>query len=144
MQYALISFPQYLVIGPITVKLMFVRCIMKKILIVEDGEMDRDLLVQLLEDKFELVETHDGKQGLEMAASERPDLILLDISLPDIDGNEVMRQIRADAAIKDTPIIAVTVNAMAEEKATEVGCNDYLRKPIHEDELWAKVEKHLS
>jgi len=118
---------------------------MKKILIVEDVEMNRDLLVQLLEDEYELVEATDGKQGLEMAAQERPDLILLDISLPEMDGWEVTRRIRADARLKQTPIIAVTAHAMAgdEEKAYAQGCNGYLSKPIDEDELWAKVEKQL-
>jgi len=118
---------------------------MKKILIVEDVEMNRDLLVQLLEDDYELVEATDGKQGLEMAAQERPDLILLDISLPEMDGWEVTRRIRADEELKQIPIIAVTAHAMAgdEEKAYAQGCNGYLSKPIDEDELWAKVEKEL-
>jgi two-component system, cell cycle response regulator DivK len=118
---------------------------MKKILIVEDVEMNRDLLVQLLEDDYELVEATDGKQGLEMAAQERPDLILLDISLPEMDGWEVTRRIRADEELKQIPIIAVTAHAMAgdEEKAYAQGCNGYLSKPIDEDELWAKVEKQL-
>ena len=118
---------------------------MKKILIVEDVEMNRDLLVQLLEDDYELVEAVDGKQGLEKAASEKPDLILLDISLPELDGWEVTRRLRADESLKETPIIAVTAHAMAgdEEKAYATGCNDYLSKPIDEDELWEKVAKHI-
>ena len=118
---------------------------MKKILIVEDVEMNRDLLIQLLEDDYELVEATDGKQGLEVAQRERPDLILLDISLPEMDGWEVTRRVRADDQIKDTPIIAVTAHAMAgdEEKAYEQGCNAYLSKPIDEDELWAKVAQHI-
>jgi len=121
------------------------KWVMKKILIVEDVEMNRDLLVQLLEDDYELVEATDGKQGLEMAAQERPDLILLDISLPEMDGWEVTRRIRADEELKQIPIIAVTAHAMAgdEEKAYAQGCNGYLSKPIDEDELWAKVEKEL-
>jgi len=119
---------------------------MKKILIVEDAEMNRDLLVQLLEDDYELVEATDGKQGLEKAAQEKPDLILLDISLPEMDGWEVARRIRANDELKHIPIIAVTAHAMAgdEEKAYEQGCNDYLPKPIDEDELWAKVEKYIA
>ncbi|MFT5376446.1 MAG: two-component system cell cycle response regulator DivK [Candidatus Latescibacterota bacterium] len=119
---------------------------MKKILIVEDVEMNRDLLVQLLEDDYELVEAIDGKKGLEAAASERPDLILLDISLPEMDGWEVTRAIRGDEALKHIPIIAVTAHAMAgdEDKAYEQGCNAYLSKPIDEDELWAKVAEHIA
>ena len=116
---------------------------MKKILIVEDVEMNRDLLVQLLEDDYELAEAADGKEGLDKISSEKPDLVLLDISLPEMDGYEVTRAVRSDAAIAETPIIAVTAHAMAgdEEKALEAGCNDYLTKPIDEEELWSKVEK---
>jgi two-component system cell cycle response regulator DivK len=108
--------------------------------------MNRDLLVQLIEDDYELVEAIDGKQGLEAAASERPDLILLDISLPEMDGWEVTRAIRSDEALKHIPIIAVTAHAMAgdEDKAYEQGCNAYLSKPIDEDELWAKVAEHIA
>ncbi len=118
----------------------------KKILIVEDVEMNRDLLVQLLEDDYELAEAADGREGLEKISSEKPDLVLLDISLPEMDGYEVTRAVRADPAIADTPIIAVTAHAMAgdEEKALEAGCNDYLTKPIDEEELWQKVEKLLA
>jgi CheY-like chemotaxis protein len=114
---------------------------MKKILIIEDVEMNRDLLVQLLEDEYELSEAVDGPQGLEMAAQIKPDLILLDISLPEMDGYEVTERIRADAELKDTPIIAVSAHAMAgdAERAIEVGCNDYLTKPVDEDALWEKV-----
>ena len=119
---------------------------MKKILIVEDVEMNRDLLVQLLEDDYELVEAVDGKKGLEAAARERPDLILLDISLPEMDGWQVTHAIRSDEALKHIPIIAVTAHAMAgdEDKAYEQGCNAYLSKPIDEDELWAKVAEHIA
>ena len=118
---------------------------MKKILIVEDVEMNRDLLIQLLEDDYELVEATDGKQGLEVAQREKPDLILLDISLPEMDGWEVTKRVRADAQLKTIPIIAVTAHAMAgdEEKAYAQGCNAYLSKPIDEDELWAKVAQHI-
>ena len=116
---------------------------MKKILIVEDVEMNRDLLVQLLEDDYELAEAVDGRQGLETAIEVKPDLILLDIALPEMDGYEVTKAVREHAEIKGTPIIAVTAHAMAgdEEKALEVGCNDYLSKPIDEEELWDKVSK---
>ena len=118
---------------------------MKKILIIEDVAMNRDLLVQLLEDTYELFEAIDGQQGLDMAAEIKPDLILLDIQLPEMDGYEVTLKIRADEHLKQTPIIAVTAHAMAgdEHKAFEAGCTDYLTKPIDEDELWSKVEKHI-
>ena len=119
---------------------------MKKILIVEDVEMNRDLLVQLLEDDYELSEATDGRQGLEMAVQVKPDLILLDIGMPDMDGYEVAKKIRSNDEIKDTPIIAVTAHAMEgdEKKALEAGCNDYLPKPIDEEELWAKVAKLIN
>ncbi len=119
---------------------------MKKILIVEDVEMNRDLLVQLLEEDYELVEATDGREGLEMAAAERPDLILLDISLPEMDGYEVAGLIRETDDLKGIPIIAVTAHAMAgdQEKAIEAGCTDYLSKPIDEEELWNKVAKYTA
>ena len=119
---------------------------MKKILIVEDVEMNRDLLVQLLEDDYQLFEAVDGQQGLEMALREKPDLILMDVGLPEMDDWEVTQKIRADADLKQTPIIAVTAHAMSgdEDKALQVGCNDYIAKPIDEDELWEKVEKHIA
>lgn len=118
---------------------------MKKILIVEDVELNRDLLVQLLEDDYELVEAADGRQGLEVAGREKPDLVLLDISLPEMDGYEVAAHIRKTEGIENIPIIAVTAHAMAgdEEKALAAGCSDYLSKPIDEDELWSKVSKLL-
>ena len=118
---------------------------MKKILIVEDVELNRDLLVQLLEDDYELVEAADGKQGLEVAAREKPDLVLLDISLPEMDGYEVAARIRQTEGIEHIPIIAVTAHAMAgdEDKAIAAGCSDYLPKPIDEDELWSKVARLL-
>jgi two-component system, cell cycle response regulator DivK len=118
---------------------------MKKILIVEDVAMNRDLLVQLLEDQYELVEAADGREGLELVARERPDLVLLDISLPEIDGWEVARRIRADATLAQIPIIACTAHAMAgdADRAYAVGCSGYLAKPIDEDELWRLVASLL-
>ena len=118
---------------------------MKKILIIEDVAMNRDLLVQLLEDEYELVEAADGREGLELAARERPDLVLLDITLPELDGWEVARRIRADADLAQTPIVACTAHAMSgdEEKAYAAGCNGYLAKPIDEDELWRLIASLL-
>ncbi|MFA6107720.1 MAG: response regulator [Candidatus Latescibacterota bacterium] len=118
---------------------------MKKILIVEDVEMNRDLLVQLLEDEYELVQAVDGREGLELAARENPDLILLDIALPEMDGWEVVDRLRADPALRPIPVIAVTAHAMAgdEEKAYQHGCSDYITKPVDEEELWAKVRRNI-
>ena len=118
---------------------------MKKILIVEDVELNRDLLMQLLEDDYELVSAADGAAGVEKAASERPDLILMDLSLPVIDGWEATRRIKADAATAAIPIIALTAHAMSgdEEKARAAGCDDFMTKPIDEDLLFAKLRRWL-
>ncbi len=118
---------------------------MAKILIVEDVEFNRDLLVQLLEDDYDIVTAEDGEQGIEMARSERPDLILMDMSLPVIDGWEATRRIKADADIAAIPVLALTAHAMRgdEEKARACGCDDYLTKPIDEDLLFERIDHHL-
>ena len=118
---------------------------MAKILIVEDVEFNRDLLVQLLEDEHDIVTAEDGEQGVAMARDERPDLILMDMSLPVVDGWEATRRIKADAAISAIPIVALTAHAMQgdEEKARACGCDDYLTKPIDEDLLFERIEHHL-
>jgi len=115
--------------------------IMKKILIVEDVEWNLDLLVQILEEDYVVVEAENGTKGLAMAESESPDLILMDMSLPEMDGWELAGKIRAVESIREVPIIAVTAHAMAgdEEKALEAGCNGYLPKPIDEDLLIEKI-----
>ena len=118
---------------------------MAKILIVEDVEFNRDLLVQLLEDEHDIVTAEDGEQGIEMARGERPDLILMDMSLPVIDGWEATRRIKADADIAAIPVLALTAHAMRgdEEKARACGCDDYLTKPIDEDLLFERIAHHL-
>jgi CheY-like chemotaxis protein len=118
---------------------------MKKILIVEDLEFNRDLLIQLLEDNYEVLTAVDGAAALAVAEREHPDLILLDLSLPVIDGWEVARRLKADPALQHIPIIAVSSHAMRgdEEKARQSGCDDYLSKPIDESLLFEKVEKFL-
>jgi CheY-like chemotaxis protein len=114
---------------------------MKKILIVEDVEFNRDLLVQLLEDDYELLTATDGAAGIVLAEREHPDLILMDLSLPVIDGWEATRRIKANAALRNIPIIALTAHAMKgdAEKALDCGCNDYLSKPLDEDLLFNKL-----
>jgi two-component system, cell cycle response regulator DivK len=118
---------------------------MKRILIVEDVELNRDLLVQLLEDAYELVCAADGASGLALAAEVRPDLILMDLSLPVIDGWEATKRLKADPALRDVPVIALTAHAMEgdEARARESGCDDYLPKPIDEDRLFAKLKRWL-
>jgi CheY-like chemotaxis protein len=118
---------------------------MKKILVVEDVEFNRDLVVQLLEDDYEIITAADGAEGIQLAEREHPDLILMDLSLPAIDGWEATRHIKADEALKHIPIIALSAHAMAgdEEKARQSGCDDYLSKPLDEDLLFAKLAKFL-
>lgn len=118
---------------------------MKKILIVEDIEINRDLLVQLLEDDYRIVTANDGEQGVSLAARERPDLILMDLALPVVDGWEATRRLKADPALKHIPVIALTAHAMQgdEAKARAAGCDDYVSKPIDEDLLFAVIDRLL-
>ena len=114
---------------------------MKTILVVEDIELNRDLLVQILEDDFEVITAEDGAAGIARAAESRPDVILMDLSLPGIDGWEATRRLKADAALKSIPVIALTAHAMQgdEEKARAAGCDDYVTKPVDEDLLLEKI-----
>jgi two-component system, cell cycle response regulator DivK len=118
---------------------------MKKILIVEDVEFNRDLIVQLLEDTYDVLTAADGAEGLRLAARERPDLILMDLSLPVIDGWEATRRLKANAALCDIPIIALSAHAMMgdREKALQSGCDEYLSKPLDENLLFAKLARLL-
>lgn len=118
---------------------------MKKILVVEDVEFNRDLVVQLLEDDYEVVTAADGIQGIDLAERERPDLILMDLSLPTVDGWEVARRIKATAHLSHTPIIALTAHAMPgdEARARASGCDNYLPKPLDENVLYAKIARFL-
>jgi two-component system, cell cycle response regulator DivK len=116
-----------------------------KILVVEDVEYNRDLLVQLLEEEYEVVTAADGGAGIEAAARERPDLILMDLSLPGVDGWEATRRLKAEPETEAIPVIALTAHAMQgdEERARACGCDDYLTKPIDEDQLFAKLARLL-
>ena len=118
---------------------------MKKILVVEDVEFNQDLVVQLLEDNYEVLTAGDGAEGLQVAEREHPDLILMDLSLPVIDGWEATRRLKANAVLKHIPIIALSAHAMTgdAEKALQSGCDDYLSKPLDEDLLFAKLTKFL-
>ena len=118
---------------------------MKTILIVEDVEFNLDLLVQLLEDDYTILTASDGAAGIELAEHTCPDLILMDLSLPVIDGWEATRRLKANAKLRHVPIIALTAHAMSgdEEKAKAAGCDDYLSKPIDEDLLFAKLQAFL-
>jgi len=117
---------------------------MKTILIVEDAELNVDLLTQLLEDDYRLLIANDGAQGVAMAEQNDPDLILMDISLPIMDGYEATRKIRE--RLQSTPIIGLSAHAMSgdAERAREAGCNDYMTKPLNEDLLLKKLKEYLS
>jgi two-component system cell cycle response regulator DivK len=119
---------------------------MRKILLVEDNEMNRDMLSRRLERKgYEVVIAVDGQAGIDLASSGNPDIILMDLSLPVIDGWEATRRIKADPATQSIPVIALTAHAMAgdEQKALEAGCDDYDTKPIDLKRLLEKIDNLL-
>jgi two-component system, cell cycle response regulator DivK len=117
---------------------------MPKVLLVEDNEMNRDMLSRrLIRRGFQVVFAMDGQQGVDLARSERPDIILMDMSLPVIDGWEATRRVKADDATRSVPVIGLTAHAMAgdREKAIEAGCDDYDTKPVELDRLIGKIER---
>ena len=119
---------------------------MSKILIVEDNEMNRDMLSRRLERKgFEVVMAEDGQKGVDMSKSESPNLILMDLSLPVMDGWEATSTIKADNNTKDIPIIVLTAHAMAgdREKALEAGADEYDTKPIDFKRLLGKIKDFI-
>jgi two-component system, cell cycle response regulator DivK len=119
---------------------------MAKILIVEDNEMNRDMLSRRLERRgFTIVIAVDGAAGVEMARTEAPDLILMDMSLPIIDGWEASRRVKADPVTARIPIIALTAHAMLSDrdKALQAGCNDYDTKPVDLPRLLGKIDALL-
>ena len=116
---------------------------MTKILLVEDNEMNRDMLSRRLQRKgYEVTMAVDGRQGIEVARTGGFDLILMDMSLPEVDGWEATRQLRAVPETRNVPIIGLTAHAMAgdREKALEAGCNDYDTKPVELPRLLSKIE----
>ncbi len=116
---------------------------MKKILIVEDVEINLDLLVQLLEDQFQLVIAGDGAAGVELAHVAKPDLIIMDMSLPVLDGWSATHAIRTDPETADIPVIALSAHAMNAEKqrALDAGCSAYLTKPVDEGLLFKTIDE---
>jgi CheY-like chemotaxis protein len=119
---------------------------MPKVLLVEDNEMNRDMLSRrLVRRGYEVVFAVDGQQGVDLAKSARPDIILMDMSLPVIDGWEATRRVKADDATKSVPVIGLTAHAMSGdgEKAMEAGCDDYDTKPVELDRLIGKMERLL-
>jgi CheY-like chemotaxis protein len=118
----------------------------RKILLVEDNEMNRDMLKRRLERRgYRVFVAVDGKQGLEMASSESPDLILMDMSLPEMDGWEAARRLKTDPSLSRIPLIALTAHAMAgdREKAMRAGCDDYDTKPVDLPRLLEKIQALL-
>jgi CheY-like chemotaxis protein len=117
----------------------------KTILVIEDNDFNRDLLVQILEDTYTVIVAVDGADGIAQAEAKRPDLILMDFGMPVMDGWEATRRIKADPRLVHIPIIAITSHAMVgdEERARAAGCDDYMAKPINEDDLLAKIEHFL-
>ena len=119
---------------------------MAKILLVEDNEMNRDMLSRRLQRRgYEVAIATDGQAGVDMASTREYDLVLMDMSLPEIDGWEATRRLREDPATRTLPIIALTAHAMSgdREKALEAGCDDYDTKPIELDRLLSKIEALL-
>ena len=120
---------------------------MAKILIVEDNEMNRDMLSRRLERKgFDVVMAEDGQKGVNMSKSESPDLILMDLSLPVMDGWQATTTIKSDEETKRIPIIVLTAHAMAgdREKALEAGADEYDTKPIEFKRLLSKIKEFLA
>ena len=119
---------------------------MSTILVVEDSQDNFDLIEDALEDAHELVHAKGGQEGLAQAEAIRPDLILLDMGLPGMDGWEIARRLKADHQLAAIPIIAVTAHAMTgdRQKCFEAGCDDYLSKPIAIRDLITVVDRHVS
>jgi two-component system, cell cycle response regulator DivK len=120
---------------------------MTRILLVEDNEMNRDMLSRRLSRRgFEVIFAVDGQQGVDLARTERPDIILMDMSLPVLDGWEATRRVKADDATRSVPVIGLTAHAMSgdRERAIEAGCDDYDTKPVELDRLIGKIERLLS
>ncbi|MBW2647174.1 MAG: response regulator [Deltaproteobacteria bacterium] len=118
----------------------------KKILIVDDNVDSRELVVKVLKNKgYKTIEAVDGEEALERAAAERPDLILMDRSIPKIDGYEVTRRLKSQEGFKGIPIVALTAHAMKgdREKALEAGCDGYISKPVNIRELPALIRSYL-
>ena len=119
---------------------------MAKILLVEDNELNRDMLSRrLIRKGHDIVMAFDGEEGVQAASDQKPDLILMDMSLPVIDGWEATRRVRANPDTKDIPIIALTAHAMQEDKdrAMEAGCNDFDTKPVDLNRLLGKMDTLL-
>jgi two-component system cell cycle response regulator DivK len=119
---------------------------MPKILVIEDNEWSRDMLARRLSRRgYQVITAADGKRGIAMAHNQRPDLIVMDMSLPEIDGWEATRRLKADPATRSIPIVALTAHAMASDRkrAMDAGCDDYFTKPVDFENLVRGLEAFL-
>jgi two-component system, cell cycle response regulator DivK len=119
---------------------------MPRILIVEDNEMNRDMLSRRLERRgYQVITAIDGSHGIAAAQTESPDLILMDMSLPEVDGWEAARRLKSDRSTRHIPVIALTAHAMSSDrqKALEAGCDEYETKPVEFPRLLAKIQAML-
>src|SRR5262249_36057952 len=116
-----------------------------RVLVVEDVAQNRDIVRRYLQGEFEIVEAEDGEQGLERAARDSPDVVLMDLSLPRIDGWEVTRRLKASPTLRNIPVIALTAHADREDqdRARAVGCIEYLTKPVEREHLLTTLRRHL-
>jgi two-component system cell cycle response regulator DivK len=118
----------------------------RRILVVDDNNDSRELVVKVLKNKgYEMIEAIDGEEALEKAVSEKPDLILLDISIPKLNGYEVTKRLKSLEEVKDIPVVALTAHAMKGDraKALEAGCEGYISKPINVRDLPAQVKSYM-
>jgi CheY-like chemotaxis protein len=119
---------------------------MSVILVIEDTQDNFDLIEDALDGRYDLIHAETGPEGLSRAQAYKPDLILLDMGLPDVDGWEVARRLKADETICDIPVVALTAHAMKgdRERCIDAGCCDYMAKPINIRELVALVDRYLA
>lgn len=120
---------------------------MAKILVVEDNEINRDMMVRRLQRRgYTIVIAVDGQQGVALTRSEKPDLVLMDMSLPILDGWEATRQIKEDQTIKQIPVVGLTAHAMVgdRDKALQAGCNDYATKPVEFEKLIELINRLIA
>jgi two-component system cell cycle response regulator DivK len=118
----------------------------KKILVVDDNNDSRELVVKVLKNQgYEMIEAIDGEDALEKAVSEKPDLILMDISIPKLNGYEVTKRLKSIEEVKEIPVVALTAHAMRGDraKALEAGCEGYISKPINVRELPGQVKSYM-
>jgi len=120
---------------------------MAKILVVEDNEINRDMMVRRLERRgYTIVTAVDGQEGIDLTRSEKPDLVLMDMSLPVLDGWEATRQIKNDLSIKQIPVVGLTAHAMVgdRDKALQAGCDDYATKPVEFEKLIELINRLIA